>query len=91
MRPLVFAGASASLVCSDALDGLELFVVGEEACGGNVAVEIEVDYRGSDDGDNPNEEEETARFSILYEAAEYSESTYIFHSAIEGFAIEPKP
>lgn len=58
MGPFEFPVARAGLVGADALDGLFAFVRGEEARGGDVAVEEVPDYRGGDYGDDADEEEE---------------------------------
>lgn len=66
-----FAGAGAGLVGADALDGLELFVFGEEAGGGNVAVEVPVDDGSGEDGDYANEEKETVLWLVLHSEIDF--------------------
>ena len=48
------------MVGLDPLESLCLFVVGQEACGGDIVVEFPVDERGGDDGDEADEEEDAA-------------------------------
>ncbi len=58
MLEFEIAGAGACVVGTEALNGLGFFVGGEEACRGNIVVEIDVDDRGRDDGYEAYEQED---------------------------------
>jgi hypothetical protein len=61
MFPLELAATGASLVGSEPLNGLRLFVFGEEPCRRNVVVEFPIDERCRNDGDEPNKEEDAKK------------------------------
>lgn len=65
VRPLEFARARAGLIGADALNGLQLFVVREEAGGRDVAVEVPVDDRGGDYSYDADEDEETVKERLV--------------------------
>ncbi|KAJ0165013.1 hypothetical protein CTA2_12598 [Colletotrichum tanaceti] len=58
LGPLEVAAAGAGLVGAQALDGLQLLAVGEEAGRGDIVVEDEVDEGRGEDGEEADEDEE---------------------------------
>lgn len=60
MTPFEFFGANTGVVCAKTLNGLGALMIGEEACVFDVVFELPVYERSGDDGDETDEEENTA-------------------------------
>jgi hypothetical protein len=91
MLEFEFAGASAGLVGAQAFDCLGLFVGSEEARGGDVVVEVEVDYWRGDDGYEADEEEDSRGLLEGVTEGRKELEAYICHSWRVSDLMWPRP